>query len=90
MDLLNNAITSFEPTAQEENETWVYYSIGKKLKKQGWKIHISSQMTDALIIFEKVSKLLLQEKCNFKVAKNSTVLAEINSPRNDTEKATLF
>lgn len=33
MDLLNNAITSFEPTAQEENETWVYYSIGKKLKK---------------------------------------------------------
>ncbi|ADX24605.1 hypothetical protein SDE12394_05665 [Streptococcus dysgalactiae subsp. equisimilis ATCC 12394] len=62
----------------------------KNYKKQGWKIHISSQMTDALIIFEKVSKLLLQEKCNFKVAKNSTVLAEINSPRNDTEKATLF
>lgn len=90
MDLLNNAITSFEPTAQEENETWVYYSIGKKLKKQGWKIHISSQMTDALIIFEKVSKLLLQEKCNFKVAKNSTVLAEINSPRNDTSTANKF
>lgn len=34
MDLLNNAITSFEPTAQEENETWVYYSIGKNSKSR--------------------------------------------------------
>lgn len=90
MDLLKNAIISFESIAQEDNGTWVYYAFGNKLKNQGWKIHISSQMTDALAIFERVSQLLLQEKCNFKVAKNSQVLAEINSPRNSTPTANKF
>ncbi|HGE3111682.1 class III lanthionine synthetase LanKC N-terminal domain-containing protein [Streptococcus pneumoniae] len=44
---------------------------------QGWKIHISSQIKDAVDIFKIVYKLSKLNNCSFKVVKNLEELKKL-------------
>ncbi|WP_244996305.1 class III lanthionine synthetase LanKC [Paenibacillus woosongensis] len=64
----------------EENSPWKIYSFAnKKIKDQGWKIHVSATMENAQQILADISQVLIERKITFKHLLNKTYLHSINS-----------
>ncbi len=54
-------------TVKAENSPWKFYNFkDKKIREQGWKIHISATMENAQEILEVVSKILIERQIAFK------------------------
>ena len=89
MDKLEKKIleTGSEP---KKKNIWFYFNLEESTQDQGWKIHISTQLKDAVKIFEVVEKILRSEKCCFKVAKNYEQLKRLNSSREISPTANKF
>lgn len=67
-------------TSNEENSPWVFYTFkGKKIKDQGWKIHVSATLDNAHEILEDVSKVLIDRQIAFKHIMDESSLLTINS-----------
>ncbi|GAA0133983.1 class III lanthionine synthetase LanKC [Paenibacillus sp. YSY-4.3] len=64
----------------EENSPWKIYSFAnKKIKDQGWKIHVSATMENAQEILADISQVLIERKITFKHLLDATYLHSINS-----------
>ena len=70
MDILEKSIQQFDSKVKYVSSDWVYFSYNQNLSDSGWKIHISSQMKDAVSIFTIVASFLRKIECSFKVAKD--------------------
>ena len=73
-------------TSVSEDGHWVQKSlIGQELPNQGWKIHISSNLKDAQLLLDKVSKVCLKEEVTFKYVKDDLELSKkiLNMPIED-------
>lgn len=89
MDLLEKECLKCDKNFQQ-GDIWNYYYLSDKMPAQGWKIHISSQIKDAVNIFKIVYKLSQLNNCSFKVVKNLEELKKINSPREMSPTANKF
>ena len=89
MDLLEKECLKCDKNFQQ-GDIWNYYYLSDKVPAQGWKIHISSQIKDAVNIFKIVYKLSQLNNCSFKVVKNLEELKKINSPREMSPTANKF
>lgn len=90
MDVLENSIQQFDSKVKYVSSDWVYFGYNKNLSDSGWKIHISSQMKDAVSIFTLVASFLREIECSFKVVKDIESLKKINSPRETSPIANKF
>lgn len=89
MDKLEKKILEIGSEPKKKN-IWFYFNLEESTQDQGWKIHISTQLKDAVKIFEVVEKILRSEKCCFKVAKNYEQLKRLNSSREISPTANKF
>ena len=90
MDILEKSIQQFDSKVKYVSSDWAYFSYNQNLSDSGWKIHISSQMKDAVSIFTIVASFLRKIECSFKVAKDIESLKKINSPRETSPIANKF
>lgn len=71
-------------TVKAENSPWKFYNFkDKKIREQGWKIHISATMENAQEILEVVSKILIERQIAFKHIIDKQTLMNINSKNGD-------
>ncbi|WP_106769122.1 class III lanthionine synthetase LanKC [Paenibacillus faecalis] len=64
----------------EENSPWKFYNFkNKRIKDQGWKIHVSATIDNSQAILEAVSRILIEREIAFKHIMNETLLHSINS-----------
>ena len=89
MDLLEKEYLKCDKNFQH-GDIWNYYYLSDNVPAQGWKIHISSQIKDAVDIFKIVYKISQLNNCSFKVVKNLKELKKINSPREMSPTANKF
>lgn len=76
MDLLEKEYLKCDKNFQQ-GDIWNYYHLSDKMPAQGWKIHISFQIKDAVDIFKIVYKLSKLNNCSFKVVKNLEELKKL-------------
>lgn len=89
MDNLEKAIRSLNVDF-EENDYFAYFKFKTLSVCQGWKVHISVQLGDAMKVFGLVVPKLIKYNLNFKVIKNLDELSKINSPREQSSMANKF
>jgi len=67
-------------TVIEENSPWKFHSFtNKKLKDQGWKIHVSATIDNAREILKDISSILVEKEISFKHIVDESTLHSINS-----------
>ncbi|WP_249685889.1 hypothetical protein, partial [Bacillus velezensis] len=53
------------------DSVWKHYHLkGSILPEQGWKIHVTSSLEDSKNVLDKVARLCLDKKIEFKLLKN--------------------
>ena len=67
MDVLENSIQQFDSKVKYVSSDWVYFGYNKNLSDSGWKIHISSQMKDAVSIFTLVASFYAKLNVHLKL-----------------------
>ncbi|MGG0369607.1 class III lanthionine synthetase LanKC [Priestia endophytica] len=67
-------------TVTEENSPWKFHNFkNRKLKDQGWKIHVSATINNAQEILEEISEVLIEKEISFKHIIDEPTLHSINS-----------
>ncbi len=64
----------------ENDSVWTYYHFkGSTLPEQGWKIHITTLMEDVQSVLNKVARICIENKIEFKHLKDRRSFIEMNS-----------
>ncbi|MEK4500544.1 class III lanthionine synthetase LanKC [Bacillus sp. FSL R12-0069] len=62
------------------DSVWKHYHVkGSILPEQGWKIHVTSSLEDSKSVLDKVARLCLDKKIEFKHLKNKDSFMKMNS-----------
>lgn len=61
------------------SDQWVYFRSVKRLPDQGWKIHVSSTVTEVAELFNAITSPLLAAQATFKYAASLQVAVDLNS-----------
>lgn len=63
----------------DPRRTWLFFRWKEgHVPEQGWKLHISADLTSAETLLQRVLPLLLQEKCSFKCISSLDTLRKLN------------
>ncbi|BFH68402.1 hypothetical protein J27TS7_48690 [Paenibacillus dendritiformis] len=75
-----NEIPDTYAVISDNDSVWKHYHVkGLTLPEQGWKIHVTATLEDSQGVLEKVSRLCIDRKIDFKHLKDRNSFLEMNS-----------
>ncbi|KLU56074.1 hypothetical protein EL84_29380 [Paenibacillus sp. VT-400] len=75
-----NDIPELYAVISETNSVWKHYHVkGSRLPDQGWKIHVTALIEESQSILDKVSRLCIDERIEFKHLKDRQSFIKVNS-----------
>ncbi|MFC9541407.1 class III lanthionine synthetase LanKC [Lysinibacillus sp. NPDC056959] len=75
-----NEIPDSYVVISESDSVWKHYHVkGQILPEQGWKIHVTSSLVDSQSVLDKVARLCIDKKIEFKHLKDRQSFMKMNS-----------